>query len=114
MSNNRWLVIFSICLIFAAIYFHNGYFKLVNEVIYSDAAIPADFQADKLYFMAEKLRWKKYTIYSLWLISLAVLVYHWLLPSTKKWIGAIVSFQFVCCSIALILWMVMPKGMIFF
>ena len=67
MRNNKWLIIFSICLIVAAFYFHNGYFKLVNEVIYSDATIPADFQVDKLYFMTEKLGLKRNTIYSLFL-----------------------------------------------
>lgn len=111
---NKSLFLLSTCLILAAFYFHNGYFKLVNEVIFSDAAIPLEYQQDKLYFMAEKLKWKQYSIYSLWLISLILLVYNWLIPNPDKLIRAIIYIQFICCFIALIFWIIIPKGMISF
>ncbi len=111
---NKYQFILSICLIIAAFYFHNGYFRLINEVIYSDAAIPKIFEQDKFYFMQHKLKWKRNTIYGLWMISLLLLTYHWLIPTSNKRLKIIIRLQFICCSIALFFWMIMPKGILFF
>lgn len=98
----------SLLFIATAIYFHNGYFDLVNDYIYRDSTIPAEFIQDKLYFMNKKLALKNRTIYGLFVLSLIVYFYN--RKITHKWLKLLLFIQFLIVTTALFLWIVRPKG----
>lgn len=94
----------------AAIYFHNGYFNLVNEYIYSDAAIPAEFKQDTLYFMNKKLAFKNRTICGIFIFSLILLFSN--RKIYDKWLKILLFIQFLVVFFSLFLWIVRPIGII--
>lgn len=80
------IYILSFIFIFFAIYFHNGYFYLINEVIYSDYNIPESHQNDLYYFHKEKLLFKNVSAAVIFVLSVTLFLF------TKKEDGKIVRF----------------------
>ncbi|MFK7984262.1 MAG: hypothetical protein AB8G86_30090 [Saprospiraceae bacterium] len=111
MKNNYTpyiLVVLSLLFIAAAIYFHNGYFDLVNRYIYNDAAIPSAFKADKFYFMNKKLALKNRTIYGLCFFSTLLFLFN--RNITHKQLRILLFLQCLVVGIALLFWLILPKG----
>jgi len=106
------LVGLSLLFIVAAIYFHNGYFDLVNGYIYNDAAIPSSFTQDKLYFMNKKLALKNRTIYGLCFFSFLLFFFN--RNVGNKQLKMLLSFQFLIVVLALLFWIIRPKGLMIY
>lgn len=106
------LVILSLLFIVAATYFHNGYFDLVNGYIYNDEAIPAPFTKDKLYFMNKKLALKNKTIYGLCLLSFLLFFFNQ--NDSNKQLKALLFIQWIVVVIALLFWIIPPKGLMIY
>lgn len=111
-NNYTGYLLMTICFLFigAAIYFHNGYFNLVNEYIYIDADIPAEFKQDNLYFMNKKLAFKNRTICGLFICSLILLFSNRKIHD--KWLKILLFIQFLVVFFSLFLWIVRPIGII--
>ncbi len=109
---NYTLAGLSILLIVAAIYFHNGYFDLVNQYIYNDAAIPPAFSKDKFYFMNKKLALKNRTIYLLCFLS--TLLFYYNRNISNKQLRRLLFVQCIVVILALLLWIIRPKGFLLY
>jgi len=104
----RYLLVgLSLLFIAAAVYFHNGYFDLVNSYIYNDAGIPSQFKEDKLYFMNKKLALKNRTIYGLCLCSFLLFFFNRKVANKK--LKSLLFAQFLVVVMALLFWMIRPK-----
>jgi len=106
------LVGLSLLLMAAAIYFHNGYFHFVNEYIYSDSSIPAEFAKDKFYFMNKKLALKNRTIYGLCFLSVFLFFYN--RKIANKQLSILLLIQCLVVVMALFFWIIRPNtGLIY-
>lgn len=106
------LMIICFLTIGAAIYFHNGYFDLVNGYIYSDADIPTEFKEDNLYFMNKKLAFKNRTIYGLLIFSLILFFSN--RQTHHKWLRMLIFLQLLVVFFALCFWLIRPIGTIIY
>jgi len=113
-SNYRRYVLGGLSLLFivAAIYFHNGYFDLVNGYIYNDTAIPSQFTRDKLYFMNKKLALKNRTIYGLCFFSFLLLFFN--RNVANKQLRVLLFIQCLVVVLALLFWIIRPKGLMLY
>jgi len=113
-SNYLTYLLFGLSLLFiaAAIYFHNGYFHFINEHIYSNLTIPSAFSSDKLYFMNKKLALKNRTIYGLCLLS--VLLFFYNRNIANKQLRILLFIQCIIVTMALLFWIIRPKGVLIY
>jgi len=113
MNKEKVLTSLAILFIFLGVFFHNGYFHIVNNYIYSNEYIPANFERDKLYFIQQKLRLKNQTIYVLIFFSLVLYLYTSHLKMQNKWLRFLFLIQFLVVLAAFFLWIIRPKAILF-
>jgi hypothetical protein len=68
------IVYFIIAIIFIAfgIYYFNGFYSFINDIVFADSRIPSEHKDDVYYFLDAKINAKNYTAY-FYIIIMSVL-----------------------------------------